>query len=227
MERWFRWIRRGFLKVVLCNALVMKRLVISFCVAVMVFAIVSESTATAQRGKRWYIDGGRQINITQPNPFLSGLDNFGAYMDGGYYVIPGLAVGGFFSFTLKDAYFPKKGVVDGALVVSGLTLDSESIRSIYQLPFGATVRWRMRRAEFQPYLEAKIGAEYHTESVYTPKSATRSVFWGLHLCSSSGFMFFPFEDIDFGFHLASYYSYVLFPSGKALKNLGFCIGMVF
>ena len=60
--------------------------------------------ADAQMGKRYYINGGWQFNGTPGNDFVESAQGYGAYVEGGYYVTPMFAVGGFASFNTNNEY---------------------------------------------------------------------------------------------------------------------------
>ena len=62
------------------------------------------SDASAQMGKRDYINGGWQFNGTVGNEFVKSAQGYGAYIEGGYYLTPMLAVGGFASFNTNNKY---------------------------------------------------------------------------------------------------------------------------
>ena len=94
--------------------------------------------ANAQMGKRDYINAGWQFNGTPNNSFAESAQGYGAYLEGGYYVTPMFAVGGFASFNTNNQYFPKQTYTYSDK--SALTTDID--RSIYQVPFGATLRLR-------------------------------------------------------------------------------------
>ena len=191
--------------------------------AMMLFAF----EADAQMGKRYYINGGWQFNGTVANDFVECGQGYGAYMEGGYYVTPMIAVGGFASFGTNNEYIPKKTypLADNAAVTTDLD------RSIYQVPFGATMRVRFMRYEFQPYFEAKVGAEYSTQSTYMSTFVSRKDNWGFYISPEIGITFFPFHKDDVGFQFAAYYSYATNRNDsfdiKGLNNLGLKLGMAF
>ena len=64
--------------------------------------------ANAQMGKRYYVNAGWQFNGTPGNTFAKSAQGYGAYMEGGYYVTPMLAIGGFASFNTNDEYHPEE-----------------------------------------------------------------------------------------------------------------------
>ena len=191
--------------------------------AMMFFAV----DANAQMGKRYYVNGGWQFNGTVANDFVECAQGYGAYIEGGYYVSPMIAVGGFASFGTNNEYVPKKTypLADNAAVTTDLD------RSIDQVPFGATMRVRFLRFEIQPYFEAKIGAEYSTQSTYMSTFVNRHENWGFYISPELGVTYFPFHKTDVGFQLAAYYSYATNRNDdyglKGLNNVGFKVGIAF
>lgn len=193
-----------------------------------VAALMLMSTqADAQMGKRYYVNAGWQFNGTLNNEVVQNAQGYGAYVEGGYYVLPGLAIGGFASFNTNNGYFPKQTYTFSDK--SALTTDLN--KSIYQVPFGSTVRYRFTRSIFQPYIEAKMGTEYSTQSTYMSTYVSRDSNWGFYVSPEVGFTVFPFEKDDFGFQLALYYSYSTNKSSaydiNGLNNLGFKLGIAF
>ena len=147
--------------------------------AAMTLLLITDQ-AHAQMGKRDYINGGWQFNALVGNSFVTNAQGYGAYIEGGYYITPMFAVGGFASFNTNNEYIPKKTYTfeDG----SALTTDLD--RSVYQVPFGTTLRVRFLRSEVQPYIEAKIGSEYSVQSTYMSTFVNRHDNWG-HICPHS------------------------------------------
>lgn len=183
--------------------------------------------ADAQMGKRYYVDGGWQFNSVIGNDFVQGAQGYGAYMEGGYYITPMFAVGGFVSFNTNNEYFPRQTYVFDDK--SALTTDLN--RSIYQVPFGSTMRLRFMRTEFQPYVQAKIGTEYSTQSTYMSTFVSRNDNWGFYVSPEVGMTWFPFEKEDVGFQVAVYYSYSSNHNRnydmEGINNLGFKLGIAF
>lgn len=183
--------------------------------------------ANAQMGKRDYINAGWQFNGTTGNDFVRNGQGYGAYVEGGYYLSPTLAVGGFASFNTNNSYVPKETYTFADK--SALTTDLS--KSIYQVPFGMTVRYRIIRTEIQPYVSAKIGTEYSVQSIYMSTFVNRYDNWGFYVSPEIGLTFFPFEKTDFGFQAAAYYSYASNRNSKyglkGLNNVGFKLGIAF
>ena len=189
--------------------------------------MLSTGKADAQMGKKYYVNAGWQFNGTVGNSFVKSAQGYGAYIEGGYYITPMFAVGGFASFNTNNDYIPKQTYTFSDN--SALTTDLD--RSIYQVPFGFTMRTRFLRNEFQPYLGTKVGAEFSTQSTYMSTFVNRHDNWGFYMSPELGFTYFPFEKTDFGFQLAAYYSYSTNHNKsydlKGLNNVGFKLGIAF
>ena len=203
----------------------MKKILYIIAASVAIFAATAQ--ANAQMGKPYYFNGGWQFNGTLANGFAESAQGYGAYFESGYYVTPMFAVGGFASFNTNNQYIPTKTYTfsDQSALTTDLT------RSIYQVPFGSTVRYRFMRSMFQPYVETKIGAQYSTQNTYMSTFVNQHDNWGFYISPEIGLTFFPFHRTDFGFQVAAYYSYAT-NRNKAidingLNNLGFKIGVAF
>ena len=203
----------------------MKRII--YTLAVLTAVLLATTQANAQMGKPYYINGGWQFNGTVANNVAESAQGYGAYMEGGYYVTPMIAVGGFASFNSNDQYYGKQTFYfdDHSALTTDLT------RSLYQVPFGATLRCRFLWTELQPYIEAKIGTEYAQQSTYMSTYVSRHDNWGFYISPEVGMTVYPFQNEDFGFQLAAYYSYSTNKSTaynlKGINNLGFKLGIAF
>jgi hypothetical protein len=203
----------------------MKRIIcILLATATLAFAA---GEASAQMGKRDYINAGWQFNGSVANDFVEAANGYGAYIEGGYYVTPMLALGGFASFNTNNQYVPKQTYTFDDK--SALTTDLD--KSLYQVPFGLALRYRFMRTEFQPYVQAKIGTEYSVQSNYMSTFVSRSDNWGFYASPEVGMTFYPFQKTDFGFQIAAYYSYSTNHNKhydiKGLNNVGFKLGIAF
>ena len=203
----------------------MKKILYIIAASAAIFAATAQ--AGAQMSKEYYLNGGWQFNGTLANDFAESAQGYGAYFEGGYFVTPMLAVGGFASFNTNNQYVPTKTYTfsDQSALTTDLT------RSIYQVPFGATLRYRFMRSMFQPYVEAKVGAQYSTQNIYMSTFVNQHENWGFYVSPEIGLTFFPFERTDFGFQVAAYYSYATNRSKAiditGLNNLGFKLGIAF
>lgn len=200
---------------------------ILYIIAASAAILAATAQADAQMSKEFYINGGWQFNGTLANDFAESAQGYGAYLEGGYFVTPMFAVGGFASFNTNNQYVPTKTYTfsDQSALTTDLT------RSIYQVPFGATMRYRFMRSMFQPYVEAKVGAQYSTQNIYMSTFVNQHENWGFYVSPEIGLTFFPFERTDFGFQVAAYYSYATNRSKAiditGLNNLGFKLGIAF
>ena len=201
----------------------MRRIIYILAAAMIFFAV----DANAQMGKKTYVNGGWQFNGTPGNTFAESAQGYGAYIEGGYYLTPMFAIGGFASFNTNNQYYPKQTYT--FTDKSALTTDLD--KSIYQVPFGSTLRVRFLRGMFQPYIEAKIGTEYSAQNIYMSTFMTSKDNWGFYISPEVGMTFFPFENTDFGFQIAAYYSYASNQNStfdiKEINNLGFKLGIAF
>ncbi len=187
----------------------------------------ASTDASAQMGKKDYINAGWQFGGTIGNSFVKSAQGYGAYLEGGWYFTPSLALGAFAGFSTNNEYFPKKTYTFDDQ--SAVTTDLD--KSIYQVPFGATLRYRISRDAIQPYISAKIGAEYSTQSTYMSTFINRHENWGFYISPEIGATFFPFHKTDFGFQIAAYYSYSTNRNKSydinGLNNVGFKVGIAF
>lgn len=203
----------------------MKRII--YMLAISAVVLLTAVQANAQMGKRYYINGGWQFNGTISNNVAESAQGYGAYMEGGYYLTPMLAVGGFASFSSNDQYYGTQTYTfeDHSALTTDVT------KSVYQVPFGATLRCRFMRTQLQPYLAAKIGAEYSEQNTYMSTFVSRSDNWGFYVSPEIGLSWFPFSQTDFGFQLAAYYSYATNQNKSygmnGINNLGFKLGVAF
>lgn len=203
----------------------MKKII--YILAAAMALVLFAGQANAQMGKKEYINGGWQFNGTPGNNFAQSAQGYGAYLEGGYYLTPMFAIGGFASFNTNNQYFPKETYTFDNK--AALTTDLD--KSIYQVPFGATMRLRFMHGMFQPYIEAKIGTEYSTQNTYMSTFVSRQDNWGFYASPEIGMTFFPFEKTDFGFQIAAYYSYATNRNKtydmNGINNLGFKLGIAF
>lgn len=203
----------------------MKKMI--YILAAAVSFMLAAAQADAQMGKRTYVNGGWQFNGTIKNEVAESAQGYGAYIESGFYVTPMFAIGGFASFSSNDQYYPSQTYT----FADKSALTTDMFKSIYQVPFGSTMRLRFARSMFQPYVEAKIGTEYSSQSTYMSTFVSRDDNWGFYVSPEVGMTVYPFERDDFGFQLALYYSYSTNKSTeynmKGINNLGFKLGIAF
>ena len=192
-----------------------------------VLALVTVSVVSAQPGRRFYVDAGWQFNATVANDFAVKANGWGAYAEGGYYVLPRVAVGGFVSFNTNNEYVPRATYV----AQDGSALTTDMTNSIFQIPFGATLRYRLCWKKFQPYAQTKIGANYAREYMYLPTMSARDSQWGFYISPEIGLTWHPFYKLNLGLQFSVYYSYATNRSVvfglDGISNAGFKLGVSF
>ncbi len=168
-----------------------------------------------------------QLNIPS-NKFVDRTSGWGMNFDAGWYLTPDIAIGAFMNYHTNNQY------VDRAVVhiTDETAVFTDQQRSLYQLPFGITVLYRIVESDCQPYVAMKLGAEYaYTSSYYNIyKSAEDS--WGFYMSPEIGVRWYPWPN-GVGLHAAAYYSFSTNQSsvmGGELKNpsnFGFRLGLAF
>lgn len=189
--------------------------------------ILTAICAHAQVGRRYYVDAGWQFNGTVSNVFSDNASGWGAYLESGYYFLPRVAAGVFASFNTNNEYFPKQTYDAG----NGTAVTTDMYHSLYQVPFGATLRYRFAWKKIQPYAEAKLGANYAREyELYSTFGAADSQ-WGFYVSPEIGVVIHPFNKSNLGLQLSAYYSYATNRSEafgiNGLNNAGFKLGISF
>ena len=189
--------------------------------------IVVAASADAQVGRRFYVDAGWQFNGSFSNNFSRSANGWGAYLEGGYYFLPRVAAGVFASFNTNNEYVPKQTYDTG----NGTAVTTDLYNSLYQVPFGATLRYRFAWKKVQPYAEAKIGANYAREYQLFSIFGAYDSQWGFYVSPEIGVVFHPFNKSNVGLQIAGYYSYATNRSRTfgidGISNAGFKLGLSF
>lgn len=201
----------------------MMKKIILISAAVLLTAICSD----AQVGRRFYVDAGWQFNGTFSNGFSENASGWGAYLEGGYYFLPRVAAGVFASFNTNNEYFPKQTYDLG----DGTAVTTDMYHSLYQVPFGATLRYRFAWKKVQPYVEAKLGANYARQYELYSIFGARDSQWGFYASPEVGVVIHPFDKSNLGFQISAYYSYATNRSRAfgidGISNAGFKLGLSF
>lgn len=200
---------------------------IIYIAAAIAMLTIGAQQASAQMGKKFYVSTGWQFNAPISNPVSSTAQGYGAFLESGYFLTPHLAVGGFMSFNTNEKYIAEKTYYFD----DNQALTTDISQSLYQVPFGGLVKFRTNWREIQPFVQAKIGANYSSQSTYMSRYLQRETNWGLYLSPELGMSFFPFYKHDIGFSLSVYYSYATNQceayNFSGLNNAGFKLGIVF
>ena len=103
--------------------------------------------------------------------------------------------------------------------------------SLFQIPFGATLRYRFTWHKVQPYVEAKLGANYAREYQLYSTAGTFDGQWGFYASPEVGVTIHPFNKSNIGLQIAAYYSYATNRSEAygmdGINNAGFKLGISF
>ena len=209
----------------------MKTINKSIISAILFLAIVlMPAMAKAQITDKGYVDIDWQFNIPITTGFADKAAGWGMALDGGYYVTDNIGVGAFMNYSTNNQYIERETLYLSE--TASLTTDQQ--HTIFQLPFGASVRYRfLPDAIVKPYISLKLGAEYSKVSSYYNSFTSSDKSWGFYLCPEVGTTFYFTSTQSVGLHLALYYSYatnkanVLVYDVKGLNNAGFRLGLSF
>lgn len=209
----------------------MKTINKSIISAILFLAIVlMPAMAKAQITDKGYVDIDWQFNIPIKTGFADKAAGWGMALDGGYYVTDNIGVGAFMNYSTNNQYIERETL--HLSETASLTTDQQ--HTIFQLPFGASVRYRfLPDAIVKPYISLKLGAEYSKVSSYYNSFTSSDKSWGFYLCPEVGTTFYFTSTQSVGLHLALYYSYatnkanVLVYDVKGLNNAGFRLGLSF
>lgn len=169
-----------------------------------------------------------QINLPLSNGFANNGSGWGANFEGGYYITPYMAVGGFLSYHTNHEYISRRTIQ----INNTASINTDQQHSLFQLPFGLTTHYRFSYNNFQPYIGMKLGAQYAqmTSDFYIYEETANT--WGFYMSPEIGFEYYPWPN-SIGFHAAFYYSFstnkgnLLDSDINQLNNLGFRIGVAF
>lgn len=182
----------------------------------------------AQVKPRSYYQIGWQFNSLLNNDFADKASGWGMYLEGGYYLTPHISLGGFINFHTNSEYVARQTISDGSMAVN-----TDQIQSVFQIPFGASFRYRFASETWQPYISAKAGANYSEATsrlkLYSPSDKS----WGFYTSPEIGVNVFPFKQKRLGFNVAVYYSYatnrshVFYNVLNGINNAGIRLGVTF
>ena len=206
----------------------MKRLRNIICAVLFAAAAAMPSTGKAQISLDTYYNIDWQFNIPLGNDFSSTASGWGMNFEGGYYVTPEIAVGGFLSFHTNNEYFSRRTIT----INETLSMNSDQQHQMFTMPFGLLARYRFQEADFQPYVGMKLGMCYSQFSNYYYIFLTDENRWGFFMSPEIGFNYYPWAN-GIGFHMAIYYSFatnkcdLMSYKQSILNNIGFRLGLAF
>ena len=197
--------------------------------AVAAVALAFALPANAQISPKMYFNIDWQFNAPLSNHFSDKASGWGMNFEGGYYVAHNMALGLFLNYHTNNEYIPRETFP----ISETSTITTDQQHTIFQLPFGATAKYRFSDGICQPYIGVKLGANYSkaSSSFYVLKTTEDS--WGFYVSPELGVSIYPFSGNSIGFHLAAFYSYstnkatVLHYDIDKLSNVGFRLGLAF
>ncbi len=197
-------------------------------IALAVIAVAFAIPANAQLTPYTYFNADWQFNAPLGNnKFANTASGWGMNFEGGYYVLPDLAIGAFVNYSTNNKYVSRT-----TLNIGTTSINTDQQHSVFQLPFGVTAHYRFNDGIIQPYVGAKVGAEYSKMKsefyIYEVKDNT----WGVYMQPEVGLYIYPWAN-SVGFHVAAYYSYAT-NKGQVFdykmdnrSNIGFRVGLAF
>ncbi len=205
----------------------MKRVIkIWFIVAIAMLS--TTPMAKAQLSLDSYYNVDWQFNIPLNNKFSNVASGWGMNFEGGYYVLPQMAVGGFVNFHTNNEYLSRRTIN----LAATQSISTDQQHQMFSLPFGVLVRYRFVESDFQPYVGMKSGACYTEFTNYYYIYMKQEKTWGFYMQPEIGFNFYPWAN-SIGFHMAMYYSFstnkcdIMSYEQSNLNNFGLRFGVAF
>ncbi len=203
---------------------------ISLWVVAVVMLAAVPTRGNAQSVSNGYFNVDWQFNYPVSNSYADKASGWGMSFEGGYYVIPKMAIGAFISYHTNNKYIGRQ-----TLYPSGTTaLTTDQQHSLFQLPFGLLAKYRFTTdGMVEPYMTVKLGANYSRMSSYLQAWELYNDTWGFTVSPELGMSFFPNPSSRYGFHMAIYYNYstnkskVLTYEVNGRNNIGFRLGVSF
>ena len=170
-----------------------------------------------------------QFNVPLNNKFADVASGWGMNFEGGYYVMPKMAIGAFISYHTNNKYIDRQTL----MLKSNSALTTDQQHSLFQLPFGLLAKYRFTTdGILEPYATVKLGANYSRMSSYLQAWEIYDDTWGFTV-SPEIVSIFPNPSVRYGFHVALYYNYatnkskVLTYDIDGRNNIGFRLGVSF
>ncbi len=199
-------------------------------IALLIACLAMPSLVGAQVVQNMYFNADWQVNSPFSHDFANKTSGWGAHFEGGYYMVPNFSLGLFLSYHTNNKYIDRQ-----TLPVSGTSdITSDQQHSIFQLPFGAVLRYTFNRTGlFEPYAAVELGASYSEMSTYMNVLKVYDRNWGFLVGPEVGMNIFFTPERRFGVHVSAYYNYatnkgeVLTYHVKGLNNWGIRLGLAF
>ena len=206
-----------------------KKKIIGWGVAVVALSFCP-ALSQAQYNSDIYMNIDWQFNVPLGASYVDKASGWGMNFEGGYYFPCNFGIGAFFSYHTNNEYVSRRTI--SMTPSSAVTTDQQ--HSLYQVPFGATGRYRFLAGSIcEPYVAMKLGANYAriSSDFYILQAYEET--WGFYMSPELGVQIRPFSQTRIGFHAALYYSYatnegtVMQDKMSQLNNFGFRLGLSF
>ena len=156
-------------------------------VALAVIAIAFAMPAKAQLSDNGYANIDWQFNAPLSNHFADKASGWGMNFEGGYFVTPNIGLGLFLNYHSNHEYVGRE-----TFKMAGGDVTTDQQHTIFQLPFGAAARYQWNRGgAVQPYVSAKLGAEYAKVRSNFNMLEARDNSWGFYASPEIGINVFP------------------------------------
>ena len=206
-----------------------KKKIIGWGIAVVALSFCP-ALSQAQYNSDIYMNIDWQFNVPLGASYVDKASGWGMNFEGGYYFPCNFGLGAFFSYHTNNEYVSRRTI--SMTPSSAVTTDQQ--HSLYQVPFGATGRYRFLAGSIcEPYVAMKLGANYAriSSDFYILQAYEET--WGFYMSPELGVQIRPFSQTRIGFHAALYYSYatnegtVMQDKMSQLNNFGFRLGLSF
>lgn len=198
--------------------------------AIVAITLAFALPANAQITPNSFFNVNWQFNAPLKTDFADKASGWGMSFEGGGYIAKNFGLGVFLNYQTNNKYIPRQTFP----LNDNSTVTTDQQHSIFQLPFGATMRYRFAHYVVgQPYIGVKLGANYTKFSSDFYILEVRDKTWGFYVSPELGIDLYPFATNSIGFHLALYYSYstnkgtVLHYNIDGINNIGFRLGVAF
>ena len=203
---------------------------ISLWVVVATCMVAVSTRGNAQAVSSTYFNVDWQFNAPVGNSYADKASGWGMNFEGGYYVMPKMAIGAFISYHTNNKYIDRQTL----MLKSNSALTTDQQHSLFQLPFGLLAKYRFTTdGILEPYATVKLGANYSRMSSYLQAWEIYDDTWGFTVSPEIGVSIFPNPSVRYGFHVALYYKYatnkskVLTYDIDGRNNIGFRLGVSF
>lgn len=200
-------------------------------VLLIISLITTSETKAQQVYKPYFGNVDWQFNAPFSNDFTNRASGWGANFEGGYFVTSKIGLGLFVSYSSNHKSIPTETLHPTS--TSALTAKQE--RSLFQVPFGINMRYRMKSTSniCDPYVGLKLGTSYVQLSSYMSSFRVYDDSWGFYMSPEVGTNLWLNGEKSFGFNMSVYYSFstnkahVLDGNVNQLNNVGVRVGIAF